>query len=182
MKKLLMILALLVGVLLSANAQKDKVKNAVVGNPNKLASRALPDLTFELVPVLVGAGNGVEKVEGIPGRINIPINFIVKNIGLAISKPTSVYAEYSFLCTQRVGNDMKESIIHIRSDLMPLQAIEPGKEVLRKQNFTFKTTPEQAYGKPLKLRLIIVVAGANNQNELLVGNNISDELRLMIER
>lgn len=182
MKKLLMILALLVGMLLSTHAQKDKVKPTVLVNLNKSVSRALPDLTFELVPVLVGAGNGIEKVEGIPGRINIPINFLVRNIGLAISKPTTVYAEYSFLGTQRVGNDMKESIIHIRSDVMPLQAIEPGKEVLRKQNFTFKTTPEQAYGKPLKLRLIIVVAGANNQNELLVGNNISDELRLMIER
>jgi hypothetical protein len=182
MKKLLMILALLVGMLLSTHAQKDKVKPTVLVNLNKSVSRALPDLTFELVPVLVGAGSGIEKVEGIPGRISIPINFIVKNIGLATSKLTTVYAEYSFLGTQRVGNDMKESIIHIRSDVMPLQAIEPGKEILRKQNFTFKTTPEQAYGKPLKLRLVIVVAGSNNQNELLVSNNTSDELSLKIEK
>ena len=182
MKKLFMILALIVGVLFSVHAQKDKVKPAVLRNPNKSVSRAFPDLTFELVPVLVGAGNGVEKVDGIPGRINIPINFMVKNIGLATSKPTTVYAEYSFLGTQRVGNDMRESIIHVRSDVMPLQTIEPGKEVLRKQNFTFKTTPEQAYGKPLKLRLVIVVAGSNNQNELLVSNNTSDELSIKIER
>lgn len=180
MKKLFMMTAFLLGML-NANAQKDKVNPLLLGNTNKSVSRALPDLTFELVPVLVGAGNGVEKVEGIPGRINIPINFIVKNIGLATSKPTTVYAEYSFLGTQRVGTDMRESVIHVRSDVMPLQAIEPGKEVLRKQNFTFKTTPEQAYGKPLKLRLIIVVAGSNNQNELLVGNNTSDEISLKID-
>jgi hypothetical protein len=180
MKNLIIISALLFCGICTANAQKAKTKTGVAGHPNVVASRALPDLTFELVPVLVG--NGVEKVAGIPGRITVPINFIVKNIGLTASKPTTVYAEYSYLGTQRVANDIRESIIHIKSDPMQLQAIEPGKEVLRRQNFTFQTTPEQAYDKPLKLRLIIVVAGANNQNELLVSNNTSDDLTLTINK
>ncbi len=179
MKKLIIIITLLISGLVSANAQKGK-KTDVIVNPNVAASRALPDLTFEFIPVLVG--NGVEKVEGIPGRIMVPINFIVKNVGLVISKPTTVYAEYSYLGTQRVAYDIRESIIHIKSDPMQLQAIEPGKEVLRRQNFTFKTTPEQAYGKLLKLKLIIVVAGSNNQNELLVSNNTSDELTITINK
>ncbi|WP_143874507.1 hypothetical protein [Nostoc linckia] len=182
MKGLWLVTVILIGSLGDANAQKGKVQTVVAASQNKVVTRTLPDLTFELIPVLVGAGNGVEKVEGIPGRINIPINFIVKNIGITTSKPTTVYAEYNFLGTQRVGTDMRESVIHVRSDVMPLQAIEPGKEVLRKQNFTFKTTPEQAYGKLLKLKLIIVVAGANNQNELLVSNNTSDELSVTIEK
>ncbi len=166
--------------LFDASAQKGKVQTGLAGNPNKAVSRALPDLTFELVPVLVGTG--VEKVEGIPGRIMIPINFIVKNIGLTDSKPTAVYAEYSYKGTQRVAYDIRESIIHIQSDPMPLQTIAMGKDVLRKHNFVFKTTPEQAYGKEVKLRLVIVSTGTNNQNEISVTNNISDEITLVINR
>ena len=155
-------------------AQKVNNNTGVVVNPNKAVSRALTDLTFHLVPVLVGSGNGVEKLDDTSGRIKIPINFIVKNIGFTTSKPTTVYAEYSYLSSQ--------GLISIKSNPMILQAIEPGKEVLLKHQFIFKPIPEQAYNKPLKLRLVITVNGANNNNELLITNNISDELSLKIDK
>ncbi|RZL24374.1 MAG: hypothetical protein EOO96_23270 [Pedobacter sp.] len=169
-----MVTALLIFSLCNVNAQKANTNTGVVVNPNKAVSRALPDLTFHLVPVLVGSGNGVEKLDDTSGRLKIPINFIVKNIGFTTSKPTTVYAEYGYLSSQNV--------IYIKSDPMLLQSLEPGKEVLLKHQFIFKPTPEQAYNKALKLRLVIAVSGANNKNELLVNNNTSDELSITINR
>ncbi len=169
-----MFTALLIFSFCNLCAQKVNTNTGVAANQNKAVSRALPDLTFHLVPVLVGSGNGVEKLDDTSGRIKIPINFIVKNIGFTTSKPTTIYAEYSYMSSQ--------GLISIKSNPMFLQVIEPGKELLLKHQFSFKPTPEQAYGRALKLRLVIVVAGANNQNELLVGNNISDELSLKIDK
>lgn len=178
MKKLILIISLLISGLCSANAQKGKPRTDVMANPNKVVARILPDLTFDLVPVLVGGSNSIQKVEGIPGRLKMTVNYIVKNIGFADSKPTSVYAEYSYMGTQRVAYDIRESIIHIRSNPISLQAIEKGKDILRKDAFVFNTTPDQAYGKELKMRLVIVFTGTNNQNEISVANNSSDELTL----
>ena len=177
MKKLMMITSLLLGGLCSANAQKGKINEAVL-NPNKAVVRALPDLTFDLVPVVVTGGSGVERVPGTKTSVKIAINFIVKNIGLADSKPTLVYAEYSFIGTQRVGTDLRPSTIHVESERLPLPAISMGRDELIKYAFIFKNTPEQAIGKDVKLRLVIVTAGVGSQTEQSIKNNISNEVTL----
>ncbi|RZJ79658.1 MAG: hypothetical protein EOO47_10130 [Flavobacterium sp.] len=181
MKKLIVITTLLLCGLYSANAQKGKI-NDVVLNPNKGIVRMLPDLTFDLVPVLITGGSGVEKVPSTKSSVKMAINFIVKNIGLANAKPTMVYAEYSFIGTQRVGTDLRTSTIHVTSESLPIPAIPAGRDQLIKQAFIFKNTPEQAYGKDVKLRLVIVTAGVGSQKEQSVKNNISDELSIMINR
>ncbi|WP_372820747.1 hypothetical protein [Pedobacter sp.] len=180
MKKLLMITMLLISGLYSANAQKGK-KTDVVVNPNVPASRALPDLTFDLVPVVVTGGSGVEKVQGTKTSIKMGINFIVKDIGMLNAKPSMVYAEYSFMGTQRVGNDIRETMIHRQSEQVPISAIAMGKDELVKQIFIFRNTPENAYGKEIKLRLVIVPTGVSSQNELSKTNNSSAEIMLTLE-
>jgi len=168
---------LLISGLYSANAQKGKINNDVL-NPNNAIVRILPDLTFDLVPVLVTGGTGVERVPGTKTSVKMDINFIVKNIGLADAKPTLVYAEYSFMGTQRVGTDLRPSTIHVESERLSLPTIGIGKDELIKHVFIFKNTPEQAIGKDVKLRLVIVTAGLGSQNEQSIKNNISNEVTL----
>lgn len=178
-KKTIVITVLLISWLCSANAQKGK-KTDVVVNPNVVASRALPDLTFDLIPVLISGGEGVEKIAGTKSNVKMAINFIVKNIGMVDAKPSMVYAEYSYKGTQRVANDIRESIIHIQSEQLPIPAIAKGKDDLIRHVFIFKNTPEQAYGKEIKLRLTIVTTGVGSQNELSKANNTSTELTLIL--
>lgn len=180
MKKIIIITSLLLGGLNSVNAQKGKVNNNLL-NPNNAIVKILPDLTFDLVPVVVTGGSGVERVPGTKSSIKMDINFIVKNIGLADAKPTLVYAEYSFMGTQRVGTDLRPSTIHVESERLPLPAIPTGRDQLIKHVFIFKNTPEQAYGKDVKLRLVIVTAGAGSQIEQSIKNNESAEVRLTME-
>ncbi|RZL46484.1 MAG: hypothetical protein EOP00_14850 [Pedobacter sp.] len=177
MKKILMITTLLISGLYSANAQKGK-KTDVVVNPNVPAARALPDLTFDLVPVIVTGGSGVEKVPGTKRDIKMGINFIVKNIGMVNAKPSMVYAEYSFMGTQRVGNEIRETMIHRQSEQVTIPAVAMGKDELVKQVFIFRNTPENAYGKEIKLRLVIVATGVGSQNELSKANNSSAEITM----
>ena len=120
MKKILIITSILCCVFINANAQKGK-KTDVVVNPNVPAARALPDLVFDLVPVIVTGGEGVEKVPGTKRDVRMSINFIVKNIGMVNAKPSMVYAEYSYKGTQRVGNDLRETMIHRQSEQVPYQ-------------------------------------------------------------
>lgn len=176
MKKLLLITAFLLGML-NANAQKDKVKSEVIGSPNKSVSRALPDLTFELVPVLVGAGNGFEKLSGTTNNINIPVNFIVKNIGLANSKPCKVYAHLTYQRPRtRVeieqGTAAEAWLGFVISEPVALQAIIYGKDVLEKQNFVFRNIPEEAWGKRIRLTLKIEYGILNGEQS--AKNNQSD--------
>lgn len=176
-KKLLVITTLLISGLYSANAQKGK-KTDVVVNPNVPASRALPDLTFDLIPVIVTDGEGVEKIPGTKRDVKMSINFIVKNIGMVNAKPSMVYAEYSYKGTQRVGNEIRETMIHRQSEQVPIPAVAMGKDELVKQVFIFRNTPENAYGKEIKLRLVIVPTGVGSQNELSKTNNSSVEITM----
>ena len=177
MKKILIITALLIYGSVNANAQKGKKTGAVV-NPNVTASRALPDLTFDLIPVNVTGGEGVEKILGTKRDVKMAINFIVKNIGMVNAKPSMVYAEYSYKATQRVANDIRETMIHQQSEQVPIPAVAMGKDDLVKQVFIFRNTPENAYGKEIKLRLVIVPTGVGSQNELSKTNNSSAEITL----
>ncbi|RZK54757.1 MAG: hypothetical protein EOO87_09595 [Pedobacter sp.] len=180
MKKILIMTSMLCGIFFNANAQKGK-KTDVVVNPNVQASRALPDLTFDLVPVIVTGGSGVEKVLGTKRDVKMGINFIVKNIGMVNAKPSMVYAEYSFMGTQRVGNDIREAMIHRQSEQVPIPAVAMGKDELVKQVFIFRNTPENVYGKEIKLRLVIVTTGVGSQNELSKTNNSSTDITLTME-
>ncbi len=177
MKKILLITALLICGFNNANAQKGK-KNDVVVNPNVAASRALPDLTFDLIPVIVTGGEGVERIPGTKRDVRMAINFIVKNIGMVNAQPSMVYAEYSYKGTQRVANDIRETMIHIQSEQITIPTIAMGKDELIKQIFVFRNTPEQAYGKEIKLRLVIVTTGVGSQHELSKTNNTSTEIVL----
>ncbi|MNK28873.1 hypothetical protein D3C87_472580 [compost metagenome] len=177
MKTLFILFSLLLGGLYSVNAQKGK-KTDVVVNPNVVASRALPDLTFDLIPVIVTDGEGVEKIPGKKRDVRMAINFIVKNIGMANAKPSKVYAEYSYKGTERVAYDIRETIKNIQSEQLPIPAVAMGKDELVKHVFIFRNSPAEAIGKEIKLRLVIVTTGVGSQNELSKTNNTSTEIVL----
>lgn len=178
MKKYSILIWLLTFWLFSANAQKGKVQPGVMANPNSAVSRALPDLTFDLIPVILAGGEPLERVLGTKATVKMDINFIVKNIGVVNSKPTKVYATYSFLGTQRVGTEIVETMRHFNSAELPVPAIQNGKDELLKLTFYFQNTPEQAFGKDVKVSLTIVTTGAGSQPELSLKNNKSEEVTI----
>ena len=178
MKNIVAIIALVTSIVLSANAQKGKVQNGVMANPNSAVVKALPDLTFDLIPVILGGGEPLERVLGTKASVKMDINFIVKNIGVINSKPTKVYATYSFLGTQRVGTEIVETMRHFNSAELPIPAIQNGKDELLKLTFYFQNTPEQAFGKDIKVSLTIVTTGPSSQPELSLKNNKSEEVTI----
>ncbi len=184
MKKLIITTSLLLGGLYSANAQKGKI-NDVLLNPNKAVVRALPDLTFDLIPVLVGSGEGFDRLSGTANSIRIPINFIVKNIGLASSKPCKVYAHLTYQ-RQRTRAEIEQGTAadawlgFVISEPAALQAIINGKDVLEKQNFTFSNIPEDAWGKRIRLSLKIEYGILNGEQS--VKNNQSDFVEFTLTR
>lgn len=181
MKKLMLITSLLLGGLYSANAQKGKV-NDVVLNPNKAVVRVLPDLIFDLIPVIIGGGQGLGSASS---SINIPINFIVKNIGLASSKPCKVYAHLTYQRPRtRVeieqGTAADAWLGFVISEPVALQAIINGKDALEKQNFVFTNIPEDAWGKRIRLSLKIEYGILNGEQS--VKNNQSDFVEFTLTR
>lgn len=175
MKKTIIVITLLISGLGSANAQKGKAQVGAVGNPNKTVSSALPDLTFDLVPAL-GGGYGFEKVKGMPQKIKVSTNYIVKNIGFVNSKPCKVYAHISYQ-RSRTHAEIEQGISTAAwlgiaiSESVELQAIQNGKDVLEKQIFTFSKIPADAWGKRVRFLLKIEYGGTNG--ELSSTNNQS---------
>ncbi|MDN3588954.1 hypothetical protein QWY86_19915 [Pedobacter aquatilis] len=178
MKNIVITIALVTSMVLSANAQKGKIQTGVMANPNSAVVKALPDLTFDLIPVVLAGGDPLERVLGTKATVKMDINFIVKNIGVVNSKPTKVYATYSFLGTQRVGTEMVQTMRHFNSAELPIPAIKSRKDELFKLTFYFENTPEQAFGKDIKVGLTIVTTGAGSQPELSLKNNQSEEVTI----
>ncbi|MBL0147059.1 MAG: hypothetical protein IPP48_16430 [Chitinophagaceae bacterium] len=78
MKKIFLLPFALFCITQFASAQKPKAIPGATISPNERITLLLPDLTFSLIPVISGGGNGYEPVAGIAGRIKMPIRFIVK--------------------------------------------------------------------------------------------------------
>lgn len=181
MKKIYSLFYIIVFTATIATAQKDN--RGVLAPHKEIILSNLPDLTFDLVPVIANGGNNYEMTASAPGQVRVKVSFIVKNIGLGNAAPAQVYAEYSFLGTQRVGSEIKTSLRHVQSGQVSIPAIEKGKDLLiEKREFVFDTTPEQAYGKELKFRLAIVTTGTGSQKEHSIKNNVSQEVILNINR
>jgi hypothetical protein len=181
MKKIFLFSFVLVCLIHSANAQKPKNIAGTTITPNSGVAKLLPDLTFSLIPVISGGGNGYEPVAGISGRIKMPIRFIVKNIGNATSKPCKVEIElyYTGQLTagearqSAEGNGGPTSFNRItRSEICEIQAIEKGKDVLRNHAFVFTKFPEEAFGK--RVKIIAHILYPDNNGEISKVNNYSE--------
>ncbi len=175
MKKLTLTLLVCMATFV-VNAQKVKPITGVI-SPNSDIVKILPDLTFDLIPVLSSGGNGYEAVAGIPGRIKIPLRFIVKNIGNATSKPCKVETEI-FYAGARTRVEIEQGTPEgafnrtVRSEPMQLQAIEKNKDVLRNHAFIFSNFPEEAWGKRVKIITRIIYPTYNG--EISSTNNVSN--------
>lgn len=146
--------------------------------PHNTIRSTLPDLTFDLVPVVHGGEYGYEDVPGVPGHKKLTVSFIIKNIGLGNAVPSQVYAEYIFNVT-----DARPFIRSAQSNTVSIPAIEKGKELfIEKRDFIFTNTPREAYGKELKFRLVIVSTGMGSQKEHSTKNNASVEIPFAINR
>lgn len=184
MKKLLSIVLLMISFISFANAQKGK-KDDVFNNPNNKASRVLPDLNILLVPQLRNGGSEAvyQPVSGVAGRIKIPVNIIIKNIGFATSKTCKVflYADYQ---RNRTSSEIERGVPDgafneaVASEPMLLEALEQGKEIGRKHAFTFNNFPNLAPGKKVRLSALIIHAPANG--ELRNDNNKSREFEVIL--
>ncbi len=158
-----------------ANAQKG-TPTAVT--PHNTIRSILPDLTFDLFPVIHGGEHGYVDIPGTKGHKKVTISFIVKNIGLGNAVPSQVYAEYIFNVT-----DARPFIRSAQSNTVSIPAIEKGKDLLvENRDFIFTNTPVEAYGKELKFRLVIVATGTGSQQEHSTKNNASVEIPFKISR
>lgn len=156
-----------------------KQGNTQVVVPQKAAIKpALPDLTFDLMPVIEYDGSNHKLKTDAHGQLTLKLSFIVKNIGFANSASAQIYAEYFFNSSEN-----RTTIVSVQSSHIEIPAIEKGKDKLIEQRaFTFTTIPEQAFGKELKLRLKIVANGAGSQKEYSFQNNTSAEIPFSIDR
>jgi hypothetical protein len=184
MKKLLSIVMLMICFISFANAQKGK-KDDVFNNPNNKAARILPDLNILLVPRLTNGGTEAvyEPVAGVSGRIKIPVNLIIKNVGFATSKPCKVvlYAHYQRNRTlSEIEHGVAEGAFNDAavSEPMLLEALEQGKDIGRKHAFTFNRFPNLAPGKKVRLTAIIFYQPVNG--ELSNDNNKSREFEVSL--
>lgn len=182
MKKLVSIVMLMICFISFANAQKGK-KDDVFNNPNNKAARILPDLNILLVPRLTNGGTDAvyEPVSGVPGRIKIPVNIIIKNIGFATSNPCKVflYADYQRNRTSsEIDRGIPEGAFNDAavSEPMFLEALTQGKDIGRKHAFTFNRFPNLAPGKKVRLTAIIIYQPVNG--ELSNDNNKSREFEV----
>ena len=167
-----------------ANAQKGK-KEDVFNNPNNKAARVLPDLNILLVPQLRNGGSEAvyQPVAGVPGRIKIPVNIIIKNVGFATSKPCKVflYADYQ---RNRTSSEIDRGVAEgafneaAVSEPMLLEALPQGKEIGRKHAFTFNQFPNLAPGKKVRLTALIIYLPING--ELSNDNNKSREFEVIL--
>jgi hypothetical protein len=180
MKNLINLL-LFISVNISFCFAQKKPTNTIIATPNSVAAKLLPDLIFSLIPVISSGGNGYEPVAGIPGRIKMPIRFIVKNIGNATSKPCKVEIELYYTGQLTAGearnsgegNGGSASFNRIvRSEICEIQAIEKGKDVLRNNAFVFSKFPEEAFGKRVKIIAHIIYPDYNG--EISRVNNYSE--------
>jgi hypothetical protein len=184
MKKLLFIVMLMICFISFANAQKGK-KDDVFNNPNNKAARILPDLNILLIPQLRNGGTDAiyEPVPGVTGRIKIPVNLIIKNVGFATSKPCKVvlYAHYQRNRTlSEIEHGVAEGAFNDAavSEPMLLEALEQGKDIGRKHAFTFNRFPNLAPGKKVRLKAVITHPGING--ELNTDNNTSREFEVIL--
>lgn len=168
---------LLICVISFANAQKGK-KDDVVVNPANNVARNLPDLNILLVPKLTNGGTEAvyQPVAGVAGRIKIPVDVIIKNIGFATSKLCKVVL-YARFQTPRSFSEVEHGVAEgafndlVISEPMPLLALEQGKDVLRKHSFVFNRFPNLATGKKVRLFAEIIYPVING--ELTTNNNVS---------
>ena len=182
MKKIVSIVMLMICFISFANAQKGK-KDDVFNNPNNKAARILPDLNILLVPQLRNGGSEAvyQPVAGASGRIKIPVNLIIKNVGFATSKPCKVvlYAHYQRNRTlSEIEHGIAEGAFNDAavSEPMFLEALTQGKDIGRKHAFTFNRFPNLAPGKKVRLTAIIIYQPVNG--ELSNDNNKSREFEV----
>ena len=172
-----MIFLFALATIANANAQKGNANTATINPISKLA-RNLPDLNILLIPRLTNGGDDAiyQPVAGIAGRVKIPVDIIIKNIGFASSKPCKVvlYAHYQRNRTfSEVEHGVAEGAFNDAaiSEPMPLLALEQGKDVVRSQAFIFSRFPTLAPGK--KVRLTAVISYPTGSAELEISNNTS---------
>lgn len=160
-----------------AKAQKGR-KDDVVVNPDNNIARNLPDLNILLVPKLTNGGTEViyQPVAGVPGRIKIPVDLIIKNIGFVTSKPCKVVL-YARFQTPRSFSEVEHGVAEgafndlVISEPMPLLALAQGKDVLRKHLFVFNRFPNLQAGK--KVRLFAEIIYPMTNGEITTTNNVS---------
>lgn len=176
MKKSLIIITLLLIGLGNANAQKRKTQTGVTGNPNRAISRNLADLTFDLIPILLGGGYGFEKVKGFPNKIKVSSSFIVKNIGFISSKPCKVYAIINYQ-RPRTRSEIEQGVPadawlgYNLSEAVQLSTIQNGKEILEKKIFYFSNIPADAWEK--RIKFLLKIEFDNPNDEVTYSNNLS---------
>jgi hypothetical protein len=183
MKKIVLNIVIIISVFNIAKAQKGNPQTSVIPNPNNTVLRILPDLTFDLIPALVGGGEGFNKLGGHTNGIIVPINYIVKNIGLTVSKPCKVYAQINYQ-RPRTRVEIEQGISadtwlgFIISEPTALKAIVNGKDTLEKQKFVFNTIPADALGKRVRLTLKIEYGLLNGEQSSK--NNQSDHVEFTL--
>ena len=181
MKKLIFI-AYMMCICTYVFAQK-KINTGLV-LPKDNVALVKPDLMFPPVPMLLGNGKFV-PVEGLKGWAKIVVSFEVKNAGFSKSKPAKVLLQLLYQrprtfkeVEQNIGPD--EWLGYEISAPMPLQAIDPGKKVMRIQNFTFAKIPDEVWGK--NIRLVLEIVYPEPSGELSTENNKAQVIEMKMEK
>ena len=179
MKKLLSITLFIICFISIAKAQKGKLPTGVIiTNPERKVVVSLPDLNILLIPKLTNGGVDAiyEPVAGVPGRIKIPVDMIIKNIGFATSTTCKVVLYARFQRTRsfsEVEHGVAEGAFNdlVISEPITLLALEQKKDVLRTHSFVFNRFPTLAPGK--KVRLVAEIIYPTINGEITTTNNVS---------
>jgi hypothetical protein len=182
MKKIIYLLFSALAINGSVLAQK-KASN-IKGTPSP-AVLIKPDLIFNQIPILINGANGIEAVAGIPGRVIIPLSLVIENIGNLTSKPCKVQLSLEWkgaLSRAEVEGGRVEPYYNRvkKSETMELQAIEKGKLVLRTQNFTFASIPDEVWDKRVRLTAEIIYPDYNG--EISRTNNYSERIEFDLKK
>ncbi|WP_231490972.1 hypothetical protein [Pedobacter sp. Leaf170] len=163
MKKLLSIALLMTCFISFAKAQKGR-ETGVFINPDRKIVQIKPDLSILLIPGLTNGGTEAiyqpATVET-KNKTKIPKNLIIKNIGLATSKPCKVILYVHFQAPRtfsEVEHGVAEGAFNDAaiSDPLPLPALTQGQDLGKEHSFVFNTFPNLSPGKKVRLTAIII--------------------------
>lgn len=185
MKNVWMILGLLflpiIGMAQSKTTYAERQENPL----NKLLKQPLPDLTFLAPPVLTGKGDGIElSSKNGTWYASVPVEFVVTNIGAAVSKTALMVAQVEIRKISRPGRRPEsDSVTLIESYPFGVEYIKPNGVVKVNKMIEFVGVPylgdhpvPSIYSKQIKLRIIIMQEGYGSQKEQSIQNNISADV------
>ncbi|WP_231463654.1 hypothetical protein [Pedobacter sp. Leaf132] len=158
MKKLLSIALLMICIISFAKAQNG-ITNGVITNQDRTVPKIKPNSTITLIPSFRNGGAAAlyePATFANKKKTKIPVNLIIKNNGVAKSKPCKVIFYVHFQAPRtfsEVEHGVAEGAFNDAeiSEPLPLQALAQGEELVIKHAFVFRKFPNLAPGKKVRL-------------------------------